>query len=124
MSEILNHLEDLSEYGIEYTEEDKSIFVEFENSIVNAGYEIKYMKSPVDIIDGIVFSALSIACKEYKDGIDIANELLSYIKTSKYKFVYNDSFHIYTVSKYAVIDEIGVKKFLYKIRLGTDTKFN
>lgn len=30
--EILNHLDDLSEFGIEYAEEDKNIFVEFQTN--------------------------------------------------------------------------------------------
>lgn len=126
MSEILNHLEDLSEYGIEYTEEDKSIFVEFENSIVNAEYEIKYMKSPVDIIENKTITAISMKfhTNVILSGIDIFNELIEYIEdNSKYKFIVDKTLYIYKISKLKTIND-GITAFSYVIRIGTDTKFN
>lgn len=120
--EILNHLDDLSEFGIEYTEEDKNIFVEFENTIKDAGYNIEYMGAPVDIIKNNTLAAISIKLdSELLSGIEIFNELIKYINDkskSKYNFIIDNTLFIYKMSKIKTIrnDETS---FIFTIRIGS-----
>lgn len=117
---ILNHLDDLSEFGIEYTEEDKNIFVEFENVIKDAGYNIEYMNAPVDIIKNNILAAISIKFDNgILSGADMYSELIEYITAhEKYKFIFDNNVYIYKLSKQKTIrnDETS---FIFTIRIGS-----
>ena len=119
--EILNHLEDLSDYGIEYTEEDKNIFVEFQNAIKDAGYNIKYMNAPVDITEGGVISAISKRFSKVSYGDELFKQLVDdFVMQTEHKQVFDNRIYIYEMSKLKCLNS----DVLYKIRIGTAHKFN
>lgn len=119
--EILNHLEDLSDYGIEYTEEDKRIFLEFENEIKTAGYDIKYMNAPVDIIENNTITAMCIRVDdEILSGIDLFNNIINNLikDNSQYNFIIDNKLFIYTMAKIKIIRD-DIPSFVYTFRIGS-----
>ena len=119
--EILNHLDDLSEFGIEYTEEDKTIFVDFQTNLINMGYEIKYMNAPTDTTEDGLMTALSKRFSKVSSGDELFKELAEdFVTQTKYKQVFDNRIYIYQMTKYKFIDS----GYLYGIRIGTNYKFN
>ena len=122
--EILNHLVDLSDYGIEYTEEDKRIFVQFQDELINAGYEIKYMNTPVEMTENGLMTALSNKFNEVSSGYELFKDLTNiFVPENKYNHVFNNIIYIYTLGKLKCIKD-NITYFVYTIRIGTDYKFN
>jgi hypothetical protein len=122
--EILNHLVDLSDYGIEYTEEDKRIFVQFQDELINAGYEIKYMNTPVEMTENGLMTALSNKFDEVSSGYELFKDLTNiFVSENKYNHVFNNIIYIYTLGELKCIKD-NITYFVYTIRIGTDYKFN
>lgn len=122
--EILNHLVDLSEFGIEYTEEDKRIFLEFENELINAGYEIKYMNAPVEMTENVLMTALAMRFNEVSSGYELFKDLTDcFVQNNQYNYVFDNTIYIYKMSKLKCLIDCK-ESFVYTIRIGTDHKFN
>lgn len=123
--EILNHLEDLSDYGIEYTEDDRRIFIEFEDEL-SKNFTIKYMKSPVDMtLDGVMSAVSRRFDKEVFSGKEMYDNLIPYlIEDKKYKSIFNDTIYIYKIGKLFCLNANDEKYSIYTIRIGTDFKFD
>lgn len=120
MSEILNHLQNLTEYGYDYTEDDKKIFLEVEQELSKT-YNLKYMNAPVDITpDGIATGISSKSDKDINNGFDLANDISNYIleKNEKYNFIQNNNLYIYQLGKIKCIKDEKVS-FSYTIRIGS-----
>lgn len=116
--EILNHLVDLSDYGIEYTEADKRVFLEFENLIKKAGYNIQYMNTPADITSyGPMEATTMTFVYDINSGDDLFNKLFNGFD-SKSKFVFDNTLFIYKIGKVKLIKE-DITTFNYTMRLGS-----
>ena len=120
MSEILKHLENLTEYGYDYTEEDKRIFLEVEQEL-SKKYNLKYMNAPVDMTeDGVATGVSSKSDKDINNGFDLAIDISNYIleKNEKYNFIQNNNLYIYRLSKIKCVKDEKTM-FYYTIRLGS-----
>lgn len=120
--EILNHLEDLSNCGWIWTEEDKKILVDFQNNLINAGYTIKYLNAPVDITEDGLMTAVSRRFSRVSSGDELFKELANdFVTENKYNHIFNNNnIYIYKMAKLKFMDA----ETLYAIRIGTDYKFN
>ena len=125
--QIINHLEDISIYNLEYTEDDKRIFSELEDLIKEAGYSIQYMNAPVDIIENNIITAISMKMRidrKILSGKEIFDALIDYIKNNtEYNFINNYTIYIYKMGKLKCIKD-DITFFVYTIRIGTYHKFN
>ena len=117
-TEILNHLEDLSEFGIEWLDEDKEILVEFQNKIIDAGFIIKYLNTPLDMTEDGIITALALKTEMATTGNELFQQLHEHImQEHKYNFIFNKTIYIYQMSKLNCQNAQ-----FYKIRIGSQLK--
>lgn len=110
--EILNHLQDLSEYGMDYSVEEKQLFVDFVNLIKNSGIGVEYMNAPVDMIQGNIVTGVSTTFQDAKTAEEMFNKLKIIIEDTNY-FI-NKSIFIYKLGK-VITRDFGD---IYTIRIG------
>lgn len=128
MKNILNIIQEDIEFGnMEFNESDKKVFLELAELFKTNGIEIKYMRTPVDMIGGEMFTVNSFKMsKNYEDNFienfKTAKEIFDYIleynlDKNKDDIIFNNTIYLYKIFKIKYNLNIS-QDFSYCLRIG------